>query len=950
MSEIQYIGEQLMPGQIGHFLVVVQFTAALLAAVAYALGTQTRHQPDIAFYWNKIGKNAYIVHGLAVFGVIGMIFYLMINQRYEYNYVWEHVSDDLPFRYIFSAFWEGQEGSFLLWMFWHVILGYILLSKAKKWEAPVMSTLSMIQVFIGSMILGIYFGWGEDPMKIGSNPFLLLRDVREAPIFANADYLQLIDGQGLNVLLQNYWMTIHPPTLFLGFASVAIPFCYAIAGLWTGDHRGWLKPVLPWALFCGAILGTGIVMGGAWAYEALSFGGYWAWDPVENMSLVPWLILIAGIHTNLVSKVTGYSIKSTYLYYMLSFVLIVYSTFLTRSGVLGDTSVHAFTEMGLEWQLVSFIGFFLFMGLGLYLYQRKSIPVPPKEEDAGSKEFWMLIGSLVLLFSAILITASTSLPVYNKIREFFEPGYLGGVIEDPIEHYNKYQLWIAIFIGLLSGFSQYLRFKETNWNNHIRKFSTHTGIAVLIAGALTLLAAQWINAKAWQYLLLLFTGIFTVITNLDYLVRMLRGNLKAGGSSLSHIGFGLMIVGIMASGLNKQHISKNVFAQQGLIEGFTEEDYRKNILLLKGIPMFMSGYEVTYMSDTTNFVTRTFHVNYKKMGENGTVEEEFNLYPNVLYDKSFSKIAASNPSTKRYAHKDIFTHIASLPVADMDAEFARKQEDSLDYELYEKIIGDTIYTRKSYGVIEGVTRQPVHPDYEPQEGDIGIQVNLKMQRLDVDTFWQGNPALVLRDGLLYGYPAQINALQMKIKLDEKILDQLFIPEDLLDYTTYTFKRGDQINLNGYEIMFEEFNTNPSHAGYIAKTGDIAVGARMKIRSARPGANEKVYDAQPVYIIRENRPYHLKDVIDDIGLHLRFVQINPQKEEIQVNIAMYQPENPALPIQIAEDVPRSDYIVLEAIEFPGINFFWLGTVLMMLGLLMSMFHRRSQNRQVEVARS
>ena len=127
----------------------------------------------------------------------------------------------------------------------------------------------------------------------------------DAPIFAKADYATVIKGQGLNPLLQNYWMTIHPPTLFLGFASTAVPFCYAVAGLWTGKHKEWLKPVLPWALFSGAILGTGILMGGAWAYEALSFGGYWAWDPVENMSLVPWLILIAGIHTNLISKNTG---------------------------------------------------------------------------------------------------------------------------------------------------------------------------------------------------------------------------------------------------------------------------------------------------------------------------------------------------------------------------------------------------------------------------------------------------------------------------------------------------------------------------------------------------------------------------------------------------------------------------------------------------------------------
>ena len=267
----------------------------------------------------------------------------------------------------------------------------------------------------------------------------------------------------MNPLLQNYWMTIHPPTLFLGFASTVVPFCFAIAGLWTNQHKEWLKPVMPWASFSAAILGIGILMGSAWAYEALSFGGYWAWDPVENTSLVPWLIMIAGIHTNLIARNTNYSVKSTYIFYLLSFIMIVYSTFLTRSGILGDTSVHAFTEMGLENQLVLFILTFTFISLFLYFKRQKHIPAPQKEEASSSKEFWMFIGALVLLFSAILITVSTSLPVYNKIAEVFNPTHEAITIKDQEPHHNKYQLWIAVLISLLSGFAQFFRFKEFNW-------------------------------------------------------------------------------------------------------------------------------------------------------------------------------------------------------------------------------------------------------------------------------------------------------------------------------------------------------------------------------------------------------------------------------------------------------------------------------------------------------
>ena len=132
----------------------------------------------------------------------------------------------------------------------------------------------------------------------------------DAPIFSTADYLSLIEGRGLSPLLQNYWMTIHPPVLFLGFASTAIPFGFALGGLLTKDHKGWLRPALRWSLFSAFFLGTGILMGAAWAYEALGFGGYWAWDPVENAVFVPWIILVAGIHTNLVALNTGYSIRT----------------------------------------------------------------------------------------------------------------------------------------------------------------------------------------------------------------------------------------------------------------------------------------------------------------------------------------------------------------------------------------------------------------------------------------------------------------------------------------------------------------------------------------------------------------------------------------------------------------------------------------------------------------
>ncbi|MEM9822652.1 MAG: cytochrome c biogenesis protein CcsA [Bacteroidota bacterium] len=941
MNDIQYIGEHLLPGQLGHFFIIFSFCTSILAALAYFFATQHRDKPDYEI-WHRMGRIGFSLHGLSVFAIIGTIFYIMLQQYYEYNYVWAHVSEDLPFEYIFSAFWEGQEGSFLLWMFWHVVLGFVLMFTAKNWESPVLSTLSVIQIFIGSMILGVYFGSGEGEFKVGSNPFVLLRDVMDAPIFAKADYVSMVSGNGLNPLLQNYWMTIHPPTLFLGFAATAIPFCFAIAGWWTKEPKAWLKPVLPWALFCGAILGTGILMGGAWAYEALSFGGYWAWDPVENMSLVPWLILIAGIHTNLVAKNTNHSIKTTYIFYTLSFVLIVYSTFLTRSGVLGDTSVHAFTEMGLEAQLISFIAFFALLSVILYFRRLKFVPVPANEEATGSKEFWMFIGSLVLLFSSALITASTSLPVYNKIYQIFDPAYEGGVIKDPVLHYNKYQLWIGVFIGFLSGFAQYLRYREVNWTTHAKRFAQHLLAALVIATILTFASTLWINANAWQYKVLLFSGIFAVITNLDYLLTIAKGNMKMAGSVIAHTGFGLMIVGILASGLNKAYISNNEFAQRGLIEGFTDENYKRNVLLMKGEPMLMSGYEVTYVKDSIWSFNRQFEVNYKKKNEAGEIVEEFSVYPNVLYDKSLTKIAASNPSTKRYLSKDIFSHVASLPKAEMDPEYAKAVEDSLQYERYEALVGDTIRGKTFYAVVQSVSKSPSHPEYQAEPNDMAFGVKLLIGNDKLPQTFEVEPVLVLRQTLLYNFPSEVDDLMLKVKLSQELFERVFTPESEMNYQSFVLKKGEQVLFNGNEVTFQGFNLQPDHPRYRAQEGDIAVAARLQIR---PKDKAEVYLAEPLYLIRQSLPSTLDDEITSLNLRFRFNKIDPKTESIELLIADAQPSNPQLPIEIVEEVPRTDYIVLEAILFPGINFFWLGSTMMMLGLFLSMHYRRSQRKGV-----
>jgi cytochrome c-type biogenesis protein CcmF len=858
---------------------------------------------------------------------------------YEYSYAIQHVSDDLSMKYILSAFWEGQEGSFLLWMFWNVILGLVILRFQKNWSAPILAVLSLLQAFLLTMILGIYVGWGDELIKIGSNPILLFRETTDLPLFRNAEYLSLITGNGLNPLLQNYWMTIHPPVLFLGFSSTLIPFCFAIAGLWTNDHKSWLKPALPWALFSGAFLGIGILMGGAWAYEALSFGGYWAWDPVENMSLVPWLILIAGIHTHLIAKNTHRSIRSTYLFYLLSFVLVLYSTFLTRSGILGDTSVHSFTEMGLEWQLIGLMACFGLIGLINLFRKWKSITEPEGEEKIESREFWMFIGTLVLLFSGMLITIATSLPVINKIVQVFNEDFTALVIEDPIDHYNKYQLWIAVFIGILSSVAQYLRFQERNWKLFKKAFFKHLLIAVGITIILFIPLQIWLNLLTWQYVLLLVISTFTVASNLEYLWKVTTSGAKFPSSVISHLGFALMIIGILASGVNKSFITSNSFAFDGLVQN---KQLAKNIQLIKGKPMFSQGYWINYVSDTLVDNQKIYTINYKKENEQGDIVETFNLYPNALYANDFSKIASFNPSTKHYIHKDIFTHIPALPKPQMDIKFAREMEDSLRYENFRLLTDSVTTVNDRFEVrLKEVLFNPSHSDYVREDADFALGLSIEVNDLEKEVSYTLEPVTVIRGGIIYKFHDQLNEIPARFRLNESIFDNYFSPESDLEYQEYKIKRGENFDLKNFHFDQIGFNQKPNNAMYQPEEGDISISSVLLV------SDGTLQDTlEPVYVLRENQAFYIMDFSPVLGIYVKFKHIDPVEETIHLEIASEDRGNVPIDIEIAQNVVRDDLIVLESIVFPGINLFWLGSIMMMAGMFLAMFTRIKQNKKHE----
>ena len=432
METIIFNNEHLWIGNFGHFAVVLSFASALFSMLSYALAVNQNNNDFLLW-----GKRFFYAHAVGVLAVFFALFYIIHQHYFEYQYAYQHSSTELPWYYMISCFWEGQEGSFLLWMFWHAVLGLILIHKAKDWHGPVLFVMALAQVILGSMLLG--FHWGD--IKIGSSPFELLRDHNPEALLipvleklGKANYLEIYkEGNGLNPLLQNYWMVIHPPTLFFGFAATIVPFAFAFAGLWRNRLTEWMLPALPWALVAVMVLGTGIIMGGYWAYESLSFGGYWAWDPVENASLMPWLLLITATHMLLINKSTGKYPVLTMVLTMFSFFMVLYATFLTRSGILGNASVHSFTDLGLSGQLILLLFVFIFLTYAMSFAKRS-----------------MAIGFFVIGLLAILTVALLDWPISTSMQSTIGAIVLVGAsvwfILNLYKRYNtKLETWYYTF-------------------------------------------------------------------------------------------------------------------------------------------------------------------------------------------------------------------------------------------------------------------------------------------------------------------------------------------------------------------------------------------------------------------------------------------------------------------------------------------------------------------------
>jgi cytochrome c-type biogenesis protein CcmF len=457
----------------------------------------------------QLGRTAYYIMSAFVVLATGYLFYLFVSHQFQVRYVYQYSSSDLQFGLLISALWAGQQGSFLLWAMFNALLGIILLKKAGKFEDHAMFFLNIIQLFFLVIL-------------VKASPFELMSQTPP-------------DGAGLNPLLQNFWMIIHPPILFIGYAAIAFPLVLGLASLIQKDYTSWVDKAMPWTIFSSLTLGAGIIIGAFWSYETLGWGGYWGWDPVENSSLIPWLTIIALFHGLLLQKRNNVLVRSNYLLAMISYVLVLYATFLTRSGVLADFSVHSFQDLGINALLIVFLIIFLGSGLLIYFSRIRELPYKSIDFSKPTRENAIAVSILVLLASTVLVLLGTSSPLIS--------GIFGEASQVDVSFYNKVNLPIAILITFLLGVTPFLLWTEEDFASVPKRML----LSAALATGITIIIVFFGLTEPVRIIFFLMSA-FALCSNLIVFFRHLKVGWLNTGAPLAHFGVAIMFIGIIGSG------------------------------------------------------------------------------------------------------------------------------------------------------------------------------------------------------------------------------------------------------------------------------------------------------------------------------------------------------------------------------------------------------------------
>ncbi len=602
----------------GSYLIIAAFASGLLSSVLYFASNSNAGSKAINYA--RLFFHACIVLTISS---AAFLLYLIISHQFQYTYVWSNSSTDLPVNLLIATFYAGQEGSFHLWAFLMAILGIFLMPylanrdkdapienhNRDRFEPLVMGVFALIQTFLLFIL-------------IIKSPYLKVWE--SFPADVQMGFIPP-EGRGLNPLLQNFWMSIHPPILFTGFTSLTIPFSFAIAALIKNNYTRWMKLALPWTLFGSMILGLGIMLGGYWAYGVLGWGGYWAWDPVENSSFIPWLLIVGAVHTMIAEEKVGKYKKTSLILCILAYSMVLYSTFLTRSGVLGDASVHSFVDPGQEVYLflVVFLSIFVGGGLGLVIFRFKSLRTVKSEGQSNilSRESALFLGAITICAAALVIAVGTSWPIISK-----------GTVEG--EFYNRMNLPLAILIAAINGIAILLKWKHSEEKQFFKSLYIPLGFTLIVTTVLVILGVR-------DLIMAIFAAaaFFAFFINAQIAYTIFTKNRAKAGPYIAHMGLMILFLGIIGS------------------SRYSEEE---NISLPLNEQKEALGYKLTYKGATPiKGDEQKFHFNViaEKDGK------AFLLQP-VMYYSEYSEGIMKNPDIANLLTKDLYLSPMALEVPD----------------------------------------------------------------------------------------------------------------------------------------------------------------------------------------------------------------------------------------------------------------------------------------------
>lgn len=508
---------------LGHMLTIAALVLSLAAVVIFVLAVRQRE-----VRWARLGRWAVLAVFACTTAAAAILLRALLTDDFSFAYVVQQSNIDLATIYKISAWWSGQQGSLLFWL-WILTTFIAVIARSERnmanplWPAA-LGILATIAAFFAALVVFL-----ASPFEALSSP---------PP-----------DGRGLQPLLQSYWMISHPVALYLGFVGFSVPFAFAMGALITrqpGDE--WILITKRWSLVAWLFLSLGMLLGARWAYEELGWGGYWGWDPVENASMIPWLTATAYIHSVIITERRGMLRRWTVLLVLLTFLLTIFGTFLTRSGILA--SVHSFVESDIGTWFIVFLGLMLGGGLYLMTSRREMLQDERLIQSYASKEFSFLLNNLLFIGLAFAVFWGTVYPLVSRL--------FGVEITVGAPYFDRITAPMFIGIVLLMGIGPMLAWRRATWAN------VRSNLLIpLINGVIVVLLLLFIGVREFGILVAFGSGVFVATTILleilkgvwarlrftddsPWLVlpRLFNRNPRRYGGYIVHLGVVLIVLGI----------------------------------------------------------------------------------------------------------------------------------------------------------------------------------------------------------------------------------------------------------------------------------------------------------------------------------------------------------------------------------------------------------------------